>query len=153
MLEIKIKGDAQQGKTNQLIKQALYQNPSAKILFVCATAEEARRMKDHFKAKGIYNWNISFCGAGGIENAVRARSFSVVILDNLNYFPRLYNGAYFDYVSLAKSRIVNPNGIIAYSIDESCYSVRKWISTSKWYKPWTWGTGFMTEIFEHKASK
>jgi|GEM_PF-6052555 len=153
MLEIKIKGGAQQGKTSQLIKQALYQNENAQILFVCATAEEARCMKDHFKAKGIYNLNISFCGAGYIEHAVRARSFSVVILDNLNHFPSLYNCAYFDYVSLAKSRIVNPNGIIAYSIDEKCESIKLWVSTSKWYKPWTWGTGYMTESFEYKESK
>lgn len=151
MLEIKIKGGAQQGKTNQLIKQALYQNENAQILFVCATAEEARRMKDHFKAKGIYNLNISFCGAGCIEHAVRARSFSVVILDNLNHFPNLHGGEFFDYVSLAKSRIINQKGVVAYSLDESCESIKTWVSTSKWYKPWTWGAGYITESFEYRG--
>lgn len=151
MLEIKIKGDAQQGKTNQLIKQAIYQNENAKVLFVCATAEEARRMEGHFKAKGIYNWNISFCAAFNIEKAVQARSFDLVILDNLNYFPNLHGGAFFDYVSLAKSRIINQKGVVAYSLDENCESIKVWVSTSKWYKPWTWGTGYMTQSFEYRG--
>lgn len=147
MLEIKVTGSAQTGKTNQLKQLIFHRSANTLSLWVSPTRKMAKQMREEFQRLNIYDRNIHFIGVGQLIEYSRGVEVSFVALDNFNYFPVLGDFDYFDWVSFVKAEVLKFNGTLAYSVDQDCYSSQVWVSNSVWYKPWTWGTGSLKQVW------
>lgn len=131
MLEIKVEGNNQTGKTQKLI--ALANNTRGKVLFVCFSVKEARRLESSGKAAP----NVKFIGPHIFLDAIKRNAFEAIIFDNLDMFPNLG----FSWIYYAKSRLIGEFCFMAYSLGKAVNIIEEWVSTAIWYMPWTWKDG------------
>lgn len=138
MLEIKLIGGDRTGKTSHALSLAEnWLHGGKQVLYVAPTIDMAIHAVQNDGSELARFDNFTFIGSGQFAKAVRGRNWDLIILDELNGFKPSSEGS---YVSLAKQRLrITDISAIAYTLPED---VRVWVSTSKWYMPWTWGTGY-----------
>lgn len=134
MLEIKMIGDAKTGKTSHAVGLAEnWLSAGKSVLFVVPTIDMALRIEDQFHLDP----NIKVVGCIQFNKAAIGKSWDVIILDELLMFNPNPEGS---YVSIARSRLQTKQfSVLAYTLPAD---KTVWVSTSKWYKPRTWGTGY-----------
>jgi hypothetical protein len=134
VLEIKMIGDNQTGKTSHAVGLAEnWLSGGKSVLFVVPTAVYAH----HLRRRLENNQNLMVIGCEQFNRAVREKSWDVIILDELIEFRCNPEGSYVEH---ARQRLRSKQfSVLAYTVPED---MRHWVSTSKWYKPWTWGTGY-----------
>ena len=134
MLEIKMIGNNQTGKTSHAVGLAEnWLSGGKSVLFVVPTLDMTLHVKEHLQRHP----NLKIIGCTQFNKTVSGRIFEAIIFDELLMFQPNPEGS---YVELARQRLrIHDFAVLAYTLPED---KRVWVSTSKWYKPRTWGTGY-----------
>lgn len=139
MLEIKVNGSIQTGKTQNLLELAsMNAVVGKKVLFVCPTEEWASDLKkNRFRDDGCLQGSITFCGAHNFPRLVRSDRPQVIIFDELEMFSPHPEG---DYIALARDRVqFHRFGILAYSTYSEPAKVKlfkEWMSKPRYKRVW-----------------
>lgn len=139
MNTIKINGDTASGKTTKLMSLARDQLcQGSRVLYVSPLLGRAESLVNAHFSRSSLKPEIASCD--NFHLAVRAKRFELIIFDDFQDFkPNPPDGS---YLAIAISRLSHLHfGTIAYSTNVP-EGVEHWVSTSVWYKPWTWGKGF-----------
>lgn len=143
MQVIKVKGSVNSGKTTSLIHIAAQHSiwGKKKVLYICHTEELASALKRKYLAEFGGQFMPVFSGPN--LRTLRAFQYGVVILDQLELFPKSDEGC---WLKLAKQRVeCTPFSVVAYSQDITpieYISECELSSMAVWYKPWTWLRGY-----------
>lgn len=147
MKTIVITGETAEGKTTSLMiamKDVIYNSPNSNlkwlgVLLVVPTKQRADQFRRLHLTNDHWGGNVKVVGVSELPKYLVGNNYNGIFFDDYHEFPPCPEG---DPLIIAAQR--NPNVIGLTKLQSATLKV--WKSTSVWYKPWTWGTGYFTAI-------
>lgn len=147
MKTIVITGETAEGKTTSLMiamKDVIYNSPNSNlkwlgVLLVVPTKERADQFRRLYLNNDHWGNNVKVVGVNELSKYLNGANYNGIFFDDYHEFPPCPHG---DPLVIAAQR--NPNVIGLTKLQSATLKV--WKSTSVWYKPWAWGTGYYTAV-------